>query len=80
MDNRTSLYFPSAIVQAKSGGRVYLWSSSIGELSINEAMTILDYIKMQYKVYSEWIDEFCGGNKKKTVHHKCFVNCFGDIM
>lgn len=73
------LYFMSAIIQDKSGGKPCLLAMSEGDLSLEKAMEKIDFAKKYYIVLSAWVDSFDENNVKQTVFHECYINAFGDI-
>lgn len=73
------LYFTSAIIQSRSGGRPCLLAMSEGELCLEKAMEKIDSARKHYTVLSAWIDAFDENNKKETVFHECYINAFGDM-
>lgn len=73
------LYFASAIIQDKSGGKPCLWQMSEGDLSLEKAMGKIDFAKKYYIALSAWVDSFDENNNKQTVFHECYINAFGDV-
>lgn len=73
------LYWPSAIVKRSPDSNPELQYTSMGELSLEKAMEMINFFKSQYIVISAWIDTHENG-KKQTVFHECYLDAFGNAV
>ena len=74
------LYWVSAIIQNKGNAKPWLLAISEGELTLDAAQKVVDFIKDNHNVLSIWIDTFDENNKKQVVFHECYIDAFGNAI
>lgn len=73
------LYWVSGIFQDNAAEKPWLCAISEGELTLDRAYMVLDFMKKNHKVLSAWIDTFDENNVKETVFHECYIDSFGYV-
>lgn len=70
-------YWVSCIIQDKEDTAPWLCACSTCQLSLDEAMKIVESYKYNWRVLTIWVDCYDDSDNKSVVYHECCIGTIG---
>ena len=71
-------YWVSCTIQEKEDSAPWLCACSTCQLSLDEAMEVVESYKRNWRVLTIWIDCYDDNNNKTIVYHECCIGILGN--